>query len=137
MREQVVGNGLPAEIPNHSAELVLLMEADPVIDGEEFMGPVLEENVTALAVGVVDEQVEEGDGFEKWFFLGREVEVVMVRVVRDELLERACAVGTLLAQRRERDNVEAERLTDDVGGDLAQGKGVLLEIPCPFFFGQK
>jgi hypothetical protein len=132
-REQIVWNGLSAEIPKHGAEFVLLVEADPVIDGEEFAGLFLEEDVTALAVGVVDEQVEEDDGLEEQFFLGREIKVVIVGVVRDELLERACAVRPLLAQRREGNEVKAERLADEVGGNFAQGEGVLLEIPKRLF----
>ena len=59
-----------------------------MIDGEELTSFVLEKNVTTLAVCVVDEQVEEDDGFEEEFVFRCEVEVVMVRIVIDELLER-------------------------------------------------
>jgi len=85
--------------------------------------------VTTLAVGIIDEQVEEYDRFEQQFVFRREVEVVIVGVVFDELLERARAVGTVFTQSSEWDDVKAERLADDVRGDLAQGKGVLFEIP--------
>jgi hypothetical protein len=104
-----------------------------MIDGEEVMSISLEENVTAFAVGVVDEQVKEGDGFEKQFFFGREGEVMMVGIVFDELLERARAVGAVLAQDGERDNVKAKLLADDIRGDLAQGKCAFFEIPERLF----
>lgn len=60
---QVIWNLLPAEVPKHGAEFIFLVKADPVIDGEKFTSLVFKENVTAFAVGVVNEQVEEGNWF--------------------------------------------------------------------------
>ncbi len=51
----------------------------------------------------------------------------------DELLERARAEGTVLAQRRKGDDVKAERLADDVRGNLAQRQRAFLEIPKRLF----
>ena len=68
-REQVVWNLLPGEVPDHGAEFVLFVKTNPVIDGKKFDRRfVFEENVTAFAVGIVDEQVEENDG-AKYFLV--------------------------------------------------------------------
>ena len=48
-REQVIGNGLSAKIPQHGAQFVVLVEADAVVDGEKLMCVRREENVTTLA----------------------------------------------------------------------------------------
>jgi hypothetical protein len=56
------------------------------------------QDVAALAVGVVGQVVEEGDRAQALFVFGPEVEVVLVRVVFDELLQRAGAVGAVFAQ---------------------------------------
>ena len=50
-------------------------------------------------------------------------------IVLDVLLERTGAVRTIGAQRGERDEVKAQRLADDIRGDLAQGQRVLGKIP--------
>ncbi len=128
-REQVLGDCLPAEIPNYGTKFVLFVEADAMVNGVEAVFVCRKEDVTALAVGVVDEQVKEGDGLEEQFVFGGEVEVVVVGVVFDVLLERAGAEGTVLTERGERDDVKAKRLADEVGGDFAQGEGAFLEIP--------
>src|SRR5690606_14536462 len=60
---QVIRNLLPSEIPQHGAEFVVFVKTDAMIDGKKFVRVVFKEDMTALAIGVVDEQVEERDGF--------------------------------------------------------------------------
>lgn len=99
-----------------------------MVNGPEFVVGI-EEDVTALAVGVVAEQVEERHGLELFFFLVAEVEVVMVGIELDVLLQGAWAIGTVFAEGGVGDEAEAQRLADEIRGDLAQGEGVLFKIP--------
>ena len=84
MREQFIRNLLPAEIPKYGAEFVILVETDPVIDGKELMFIRRKEDMPALAVSVVHEQVEERNRFQEQFIFGREVEVVIIGIVFNE-----------------------------------------------------
>lgn len=104
-----------------------------MVDGVKVMRFVFKENMTAFAVGVVGEGVEEDDGAKLLFIFGREVEIVIFDIVFDVVLQRAGSVGTVIAIDSERDNVKAERLTQDVGGDFAQGEGVVGEVPERLF----
>src|SRR4030067_1832932 len=56
--QQVFRNGLFLEIPDHGAQLVLLMETCPVVDEPQVI-VIIQDHVPAFAVGVVDEHVEE------------------------------------------------------------------------------
>lgn len=132
-REQFFGDGLTGKVPDDGAKFVFRVKANAVINGVEAARAVFKEDVAALAVGVVDEQIEKRDGFEQLLVLVCEIEVVIAGVVFDELLERARAVGTVFAQRGERDDVKAKRLADDVRGDLAQRQCAFLEIPERLF----
>ena len=129
MREQVIWNPLPGEVPEHGPQFVVFMETNPVIDGIQFVRLVLKENVTALSVRVVAEQVEEHDGLEELFVVLGEIEVVIFGVVLDELLERTRAVRAIFTERGERDKVKTETLADDIRGDLAQCERVLFKVP--------
>jgi hypothetical protein len=130
-REQFVGNRFTGKVPDHRPQFVILVEAQSVVNGPQLARRV-EKYVTALAVGVVDEQVEEHDGFEQGLIVVGEVEVVMIGIVLDELLERA-GTERPVAQNGEGDDAEAQRLADEVRGHLAQGEGVFFKIPKRLF----
>src|SRR3972149_3850876 len=66
---------LAGEVPDHGAKLVVLMEAEAVID-EPDVALRAEEHVPALAVGVVDEDVECRHRTEALLFFLAEGEVV-------------------------------------------------------------
>jgi len=127
--EQVIRNLLPAEIPKHSPQFVVLVEANPVINGEEFMSAILKKDVPAFSIRVVAEQVEEDDGFEELPVIFGEVEVVIFEIVLDELLERPRAIRTVVAEDRERDKVKAETLADEIRGDFTSRQRVFGEVP--------
>ena len=120
---------MSGKIPKHGPQLVLFMEADPMIDGIEFVRILLEEDMAAFSIGVVAKQIEEGDGLEELLVSICEIEVMIFRIVFDQLLERPRAVGTILAQCGERDDVKTEMLADEVRGDLPACERVLGEIP--------
>ena len=104
-----------------------------MINSIEFVCLVLKENVTALAVGVVAEQVKENDGLKFGLVFLRKCEVMIIGVVLDELLKRAAAVGTVFTQHGEWDDVKAKRFADEIRGDFAQGKSVCFKIPEGLF----
>src|SRR6476659_3896134 len=93
------------------------------------MCTILEEDVTALAVGVVAEQVEEHDRLEKLPVFVAETEIVVFGIVVNVLLERSCAIRAVVAERGERDDMKVKRLTDEIGGNFAPCQSVLREIP--------
>ena len=93
--------GLPAlrqlltgEVPDHRAQLLVAVEAERVVDAPEPVLPV-EQQVAALAVGVVRDQVEDGEALELLVqvLALEQLEVVLVGVVPDEELERAGPSG--------------------------------------------
>lgn len=127
--EQILRYLLPTEIPKHSPQFVVLVEADPMIYGEEFVRTLFKEDVPAFAIRVITEQVEEHDGLEELTVVCSEVEVVIFDVIFDELLERPRAVGTVVAQDRERDKVEAETFADKICRHFTSRQRVLGEIP--------
>jgi hypothetical protein len=91
------------------------METDPMIDGVQMMGILLEEDMTSLSIRVVTQQIEEDNRLETLPVLFVETEVVIFGVVIDVLLERPRAKWTILAECGERDNVKAEILAYQVG----------------------
>jgi hypothetical protein len=105
------------------------VETDAVIDGVKLMRVLLEEDVTAFAVRIVAEDVEEHDRLEALPVILAEAEVMILGIVFDELLERPRAKGTVLTQSGERDDVKAQVFTDKIRGDLSPCKAVLREIP--------
>ena len=120
---------MTSEVPDHGAELVVFVKTYPVIDGEEVVSIVFKKDVTAFAISIVGEDVEEDDGAKHFFFFDSEVEVMMLDIVVDVLLQRARAVGTVFAIDGEGDDVKAERLAQVIGSNFAQGKRVVGEIP--------
>jgi len=120
---------LPAEIPEHSPEFVIFVETDPVIDGIKMMCIVLEEDVAALTVGIVAEQVEKHNRFEELPVFIVETKVVVFGVVVNVLLERPRAIRAVVAKRGEWDDMKAKCLTDEVSSHFAPGQRVLREVP--------
>ena len=110
---------LLAEVPDHGAQLGLRVEGQAVVDRVD---PVVRhpEAVAALAVGVVGHQVEEADALERLAVLAllQQREVVLAEVGRHEELERPLSERPLPLS-REGHQPPAERLREEVGGDLA------------------
>ncbi len=100
-----------------------------MVYGVKFMRAILEENMTAFAIRIVAEPVEEHDGPEELLVGFGEIEVVIFGIVFDQLLERSRAVGTLLTQCGERDDVKAKMFAHKVRGNFPARERVLREIP--------
>ena len=83
------------EVPYHSAEFGLFVEAYPMINGVELMAAVFEENMTAFAVSVVGEDVKKNDRSKFLFIFDGEIEVVIFDVVFDVLLQRTGSMRTI------------------------------------------
>src|SRR6266498_3514023 len=105
------------------------METNSMIDGEKFVGLVFEKDVSAFTVGIVDEKIKERQRAQELFVVAREVEVVIIRIVFDELLQRTRSMWTIPTERCKWDDVKAKRLADKIGSNLAQGECVFGEIP--------
>src|SRR5215211_2596225 len=105
------------------------MKTDPVIDGVKFVRILFKEDMTAFSIGIVAEQIEEHDRLEELPVFVCEAEVMIFGIIIDKLLERTRAVGTILAERGEGDNMKAKRLADEVGGDFTPRQRILGEIP--------
>lgn len=129
LREEIIGNLLSAEIPQYGAKFIIFVKTDAVIYRVEFARFVFKEDVTAFAIGVVDEQVEQDDGLEELFVVVRKVEVMIPGVMLDELLDRTRAVGTVFAQRGERDDVQAQRLAHEIRRHFACRQRLFGKIP--------
>ena len=84
--------------------------------------------VAALAVGVVDHDVERGHPAELVAVVLEQREVVVLGIVLDEPLHAADA-GRSVAQHRVGDDVPAERVGDLVRRDLAVTQRAAREVP--------
>jgi len=125
---QGIGEWFAREIPDHGAEFGIFVEADPMIDQPE-MAVVSFEDMAAFAVGVIDDEIKESSGAEALAVFGREVEVVVVFVVRHVKLERTWAERAIFSKDGGGDKLPAELFADEVGGDFAQGEGGGGEVP--------
>src|SRR4029450_9950337 len=130
IRQQPRRNRLAREVPDDRAELGVLVEDQPVVDGEDAPRRP-EEAVPALAVGIVGEEVEEADAAEGVVVrrVLHQAEVVLFEVGMDEELERPLTVRPL-ARDGKRDQPPAERFREHVGGELALPQA-WREIPQP------
>src|SRR5579875_153254 len=117
--EELARQRLAGEVPHHGAQLGLRVEAQAVVDGVDPSGPV-DEQVAALAVGVVGEEVEAGDATKRRVvpLVLEQREVVLLEVRLDEALERSLAERPVAPQHRLGDDAETEGLGELVGGDL-------------------
>ncbi len=133
------------------------MQADAVVDAVDGAVHAFE-NVAALAVGVVEDDIEHGHPLQSRVVGVDECDVAAVHVARVQhgqppvryCVDRADVdevepVGGIfagvdpalhhpgperaVAQHCEGDDAPAERLGDEVGRDLASGEGAVREIP--------
>jgi len=128
-RQQILRDLLPGEVPEYSPQFVVFVEADPVIDGVQFVRILLEEYMTALSIRVVAKYVKQHDGPQELLVFLGEGEVMIFGVVLDHLLERPCPEGTVRAQGGERNDVKAKMLTHQVCGNFTSRQSVFREIP--------
>jgi hypothetical protein len=90
---------------------------------------LLEEDMTALTVRIVAQDIEKHDRLEELPVLLAEAEKVIFSIVFDELLQRTGAKWTVLAQRGKRDDMQAKVLAYQVRRDFSSCKAVFGEIP--------
>lgn len=128
MREERFGNRFACEIPDHGPQFIILVETQSVVNCPEFAS-IIEENMTAFAVGIIAEQVKEDNRFKEGFFIISEIEVVVIGIEFDVLLKRTCAERTIGAEAGKWNKAKSQRFTDEIRGDLAQGEGIVFEIP--------
>ena len=141
--EQPLLNGFSGELPDNSTQLVLMVEADTVVDGphmraRRFPPPtgnrkstmISIKTVAGLAVGVVDEIVEEGQTAQGRGVTGilAHIEIVYVRITLDEELD-AARPPRPVAQDSGGHEAPTEGLADDKGGGLALAEGARRKIP--------
>ena len=127
--EDLVVDRCTAELPDHRAELEIGREAQAVIDAPDVV-LVVDEHVTALAVGVVRDHVEHGHVAQHGMQVGARLvdgEVVLLVVGGDEPLHAA------LAQRPVTDDggryqIEAHRMAQRVRRELTSVQ-TRLEVP--------
>ncbi len=117
------------KIPDDRAQLGLNREGHAVIDRPDVIGRVAQ-TVAGFAIGVVDQQIEQGDALELGgktlvFFKG---EVVFVGIAVDVELHHAHAVRPV-AQNGGGHDEPIERLTDHKRGDFPLAQRAFGKIP--------
>ena len=117
--EERARDGLAAEVPDHRAQLHLLVKRQAIVDGVDG-AVVAGQAVAALAVGVIGEQIEDADALEPIAVLGvlAQREVVLLEIGGHEELDRSLAIRAVTADGG-RHQAPAERLGEVIGGDLA------------------
>jgi hypothetical protein len=118
--EDRVGDRLAGEVPHDRAQLGRYREAQAVVDSPD-VAIVVEQAVTALAIGVVGDEVEHRHHAQRVVVAGvlEQREVVLGEVGVDEALVRPAAVGSVVARHRLRNHGPPERGREDVRRDLA------------------
>ena len=131
--EQLFLDRFTGELPDHGAQLILMMEADAVVNGPHTLIVAIE-TVTGLAVGVVDEIVEERKAAQGGGIAGifAHIKVVDIRITFDEKLD-AARPARPVTQDGGRHDGPAESLADEKGGGLALTEGADREIPEGIF----
>jgi len=145
--EQAFLDSFAGKLPDNGAQLVLMMEADAVVDGphmraRRFPPPAYDrkpavmsiEAVAGLAVGVVDEVVEECEAAQGGGIAGvlAHIEVVYVGITLDEELD-AAGPARSVAEDGGRYEAPTEGFADDKGGGFALAEGAGREIPERIF----
>src|SRR6266851_4469365 len=124
---EIARQGLAREVPDHGPQLVSRVEREPVVDDPDAVVG-LEQAVPRLAVGIVDDDVEQCDldpGVAEQRLLAQEMPVVGV----DEQLNHPNSVRAAPAHHCGRDARPADHLAELVGRDLSLVKGPSLEVP--------
>lgn len=127
--EQVVCDQFPGVVPDDRPQFVIFMETQSVINQPHFVRPFFDDDMAALTVGIVAQQVEEHDGSQACFVFVAEVEVVIVGIVLDVLLDGTRAIGPILTQRGIGHEVPAKRLADQVSSHFAMRQGIVGKVP--------
>ena len=131
--KKLVRDLLPGEIPKHGPQFIFLVEADPMIYGEEFMCIFFKEYMPTLAVCIIAEHVEEDHGFEKLPIILGKVEVMIFGIVFNKLLKGTCAIGAIVAQHGKGDKVKTEAFTNKIRRHFTPSQCVIGKIPKGLF----
>ena len=116
--QERAGDRLPLELPEHGAQLGLLVEGQPVVDAPD-VAVAAAQDMPGLAVGVVGEEVEQRHPLDDPRIELLVAQHVPVLVGLDEELKAAHPVRSV-AHHGQRDQVPAERPGGAVGGHLAE-----------------
>jgi hypothetical protein len=125
---QVRGNLFPGEIPDHRTEFVLRVETDSMVDQPQ-LSLRIDQNVTAFSISIVDERVKKDHRAEALQILPAEIEVMVIRVVVDEKLERTRSVGPLLPIDCRGHQIPSQGLAHEKSGHLPTGERSVRKIP--------
>src|SRR4051794_26543222 len=98
---------LPGILPDDGAQLVLVVEAEPVVDADDHVVGLVVQAVAALAIGVVGQHVEPCELTEAVDVVVAQREEVLVGIVVDVALDRTYTQRAV-AQHGERHDVPAE-----------------------------
>ena len=106
-----------------------------MINGVQFVGFILEKDMTAFTVCVVDEYVKKHDRLEQVLIFHSEIKVMIFNVVVNILLQRAAPMRTIFAHNCDRNNMKTELLAQQVSRDLTlrkcQVEAPVLDISIP------
>jgi len=108
------------------------MEAQAVINQVELAGAFLNQDMAALAVGIVDQQVEKHHRAQAFQISWFKIEIMIVGVMVNILLKRA-ETERAIPQERERHHTEAQRLADQIGAHFPSSQAVPGEVPQRLF----
>ena len=90
--KQLCGDRFPGKIPDHRTQLILFVKAKPMVDQPQV--PIgIEQDVAAFAIGVVDQQIEQGHRAQALAVVSSHVEVMIFGIVLDEQLQEPAPTG--------------------------------------------
>ena len=79
-----------------------------MIDNIQIVCTVFKKNVTAFAVGIIDQKIKEHDWPEQFLIFICKIEVMIFNIIADVLLKWTAPMRAVFAQDRDGDNVQAE-----------------------------
>ncbi len=125
---QIFGDRLTDEVPYHRAQFVFFVKAYTVVDQPNPL-PCSKEDVTPLAIRIVDHHIEKRRGSQQLLLLVAHIEIMALWVGLHEKLQGTSPSGTVLTQHRWWDKVPTERPAGQVGSHFTVGKRLAGKVP--------
>ena len=116
--EQLIGDRFAAELPDHRAQLELMVKRQPVVDGPDLLLPGLPEQVADLSIRIVGHEVEKSDRPQHRIGGDDQRARIPLPVLVEEPLRRPRPVGAG-GNDGFRNRIQAEDGGEPVAGDFA------------------
>src|SRR5689334_17446860 len=104
-----------------------------MINGVKMVSLFFKENMTALSISVIREQIKQHYRAQAFFVFRAEIEIMIVGIVFNELLERTGAIRASLTEYRKGDDVPTQRFVQQISGYFTPRECIFRKVPQGLF----